>query len=526
MKSGHIFVFIFFLIFFTLGCVVFADYGMSTDENAERVTGLVNLKYIGTLFSDSVVNKLDPDNKIKNISEYRDRYYGVVLQTPLILMELAINKYFSKPSIWKLRHLMTFLYFFISVLLFYKFIASFFESRIYGILAVLLIFLTPRFFAESFYNIKDIAFFASYLAAFYFFYKYLATRSVKYTLLLSLFAALSSAVRILGLLFVFLAGCIVLIELLQKKEPMKSGIRSILLLGCSFVFFLILFYPASWHNPFAYFINLVKYMGNHPWSKSILYMGEFVSGQAVPWHYIPVWITITTPVPILAFFIYGLYKTIRQSILDIWHRQISNTTYVYLAAIFIIFFPVVAATTLNSTLYNGWRQFYFIYSAILIFTMAGIQSFYKTFIKGEKTLRIAGLMLSSACLIYALHTTVWMIKNHPYQNVYFNFLAGKTPYALFERDYWGLSLRNGLEYVVSHDKRGQIVLLRRHNSIIRSLDMIDEKDAQRITFTDNKTEADYFIDFYRSTPEQYTGPDEVYSVKVDNFKIMSVIKLR
>lgn len=157
-KALSIFVFIFFLSLFILGCMVFEDYGMSSDERIERQTGLVNLKYIGSLFSDSIVKELDPNHKIPKISSYEDRYYGVVLQIPLILIEPVIKKYFSPPAIWKFRHLMTFIYFFVGVLLFYKFTSSFFESRLYGILGVFCIFLTPRFFAESFYNIKDIAF--------------------------------------------------------------------------------------------------------------------------------------------------------------------------------------------------------------------------------------------------------------------------------------------------------------------------------------------------------------------------------
>jgi hypothetical protein len=531
MKTERIFVFIVFMSLFVLGCMVFADYGMSTDEIAERWTGLVNLKYIGSLFSNSIVKELDPDHNIPNISSYQDRYYGVVLEIPLVLMEPVISKFFSKPAIWKFRHLVTFLYFFIGVLLFYKFTSTFFESRVHGLLVVLLIFLTPRFFAESFYNIKDIAFFASYLATFYFFYKFLATRSIKYTVLLSLFSALSSAVRVFGVLFVLLAGCIVIIEMLQKKENLRKGSQCILLLGCSFSLFLVLFYPASWHNPFVYYFDLVEYMGHHPWGGSILYMGKIVSGHAVPWHYLPVWIAITTPVPIIFFFIYGLYKTIRQSIFDIRHNQISNKTYIYLGSFFIIFLPIVAAIAGNSTIYNGWRQFYFIYSAMLIITIAGIKSFYETSFNGKKKLSVAGLFLSAVCVIYALYTAVWMVRNHPYQNVYFNLLAGKTPYALFERDYWGLSLRDGLEYVLSHDNRSQITISCYPNQAIkRSLAMIDERDSRRITLTNNLYEADYLIDYYRnyylSTPDQYYGQDEVYSVKVDNFKIMSVVKLR
>ncbi|GAJ22942.1 unnamed protein product, partial [marine sediment metagenome] len=44
-----------------------------------------------------------------------------------------------------------------------------------------------------------------------------------------------------------------------------------------------------------------------------------------------------------------------------------------------------------------------------------------------------------------------MIKNHPHQNVYFNFFAGKNIKERFELDYWGLSYKQALEYVLEND---------------------------------------------------------------------------
>ena len=41
----------------------------------------------------------------------------------------------------------------------------------------------------------------------------------------------------------------------------------------------------------------------------------------------------------------------------------------------------------------------------------------------------------------------WMYSNHPFQNVYFNILAGKKFNERFEMDYWGISNKNALEYI-------------------------------------------------------------------------------
>ena len=518
-------VLIFFMLLFALGCVVFKDYGMSFDETYERKTGLVNAKYIGSLFSDSVGKKLDPNNKIKNIREYKDRYYGAILELPLVIVEPLIAKVFSKPAIWKFRHFMTFGFFFIGVVLFYKFISQFFKSKTLGILSALVIFLTPRFFAESFYNIKDIAFFATYLFSFYYYYRFLIQRTNKSARLLGLFAALSSAVRILGVLFVFFAGCVILAEIIQKRDTLKKNIVLLISLGLSFAFFLILFYPASWYNPPVYFYEVIRQMGQFPWDGAILYFGKVILAHEIPWHYVPVWISITTPLPILAFIIFGFFITIKHVIADIRIRKVTNDTYIYMAVLFVFIFPLTLMIAGSSTLYDGWRHLYFTYSAMVFFVVVGVRSFYMFFIRGKNVLRNIGYAILAICILHSGFTAFWMIKNHPHQNVYFNCLAGKNPSLYFERDYWGLAMKKGLEYVLANDPRSSISILD-DGPVTKAADMINTNDSKRFTFTENPALADYHIFYYRSTPKQEFEKGEVYFLKVDNFKIMSVLKLR
>jgi len=42
----------------------------------------------------------------------------------------------------------------------------------------------------------------------------------------------------------------------------------------------------------------------------------------------------------------------------------------------------------------------------------------------------------------------WMIKNHPYQQVYFNYIAHKDFNKNFEMDYMGVTNKNALEFIV------------------------------------------------------------------------------
>ena len=49
-----------------------------------------------------------------------------------------------------------------------------------------------------------------------------------------------------------------------------------------------------------------------------------------------------------------------------------------------------------------------------------------------------------------------MIKDHPHQNVYFNFIPGKNIQTKFELDYWGLSNKQALEYILKNDSNNVI----------------------------------------------------------------------
>ncbi|HPS48771.1 MAG TPA: hypothetical protein PKX37_09840, partial [Flexilinea sp.] len=105
-----------FIIFFVIGLLIFDDYGVTVDEPIERQTSLVNLKFI---LQDLLHKKLPEElSVIPELQSYKDKYYGVLLQFPTVLFEYFTNFRYDISSIFKLRHLWTFLNFYISVIFF------------------------------------------------------------------------------------------------------------------------------------------------------------------------------------------------------------------------------------------------------------------------------------------------------------------------------------------------------------------------------------------------------------------------
>ena len=118
---------------------------------------------------------------------------------------------------------------------------------------------------------------------------------------------------------------------------------------------------------------------------------------------------------------------------------------------------------------------------------------------------------------------------HPYQNVYFNRLAGEDMQAVkqrFDLDYWGLSYREGLEYILRADSSDTILVYGDTPVGVRSAAILGGDGERRLRFVQDPSEADYFLGNYRWHPEEYTLGEEIYAVKVGNAKILSVRKLK
>ncbi|MCH8319210.1 MAG: hypothetical protein IIA88_12080 [Bacteroidetes bacterium] len=124
----------------------------------------------------------------------------------------------------------------------------------------------------------------------------------------------------------------------------------------------------------------------------------------------------------------------------------------------------------------------------------------------------------------------FMIISHPYQHLYFNRLAGpdlKHVKNNFELDYWGLSYREGLEYILANNKREYIKIEAANFPGIGNKLILPSQDRKRIIYVNSENNPDYFISNYRFHPEAYTGfGDEYFSVKLEGANILVVYKYR
>ena len=158
-----------FFTFFIFCLFIVDDYGVSQDEYANRIHGFVTLRYLGELifpeFTSSVLgNKniqlLNTDYVGKSYGSYYSAFHGI--------LEVIFNVK-DKYNQFLLRHYFNFIIYFVSLIFFYKTLLVITENKYVSLIGFLFLALTPRIFANSFYNNIDIFFiYCNYFVLFLF----------------------------------------------------------------------------------------------------------------------------------------------------------------------------------------------------------------------------------------------------------------------------------------------------------------------------------------------------------------------
>ena len=429
------------IIYLILGLSITKDYGISYDELEYRQQGFIVLNHIGEKIFPEKTAKIKEERDLKYATF--EEYFGDVKNnfkiqhTVYSLIEyIFIKEAPEKKDIYILRHYLNFFFFFISIIYFYKILRIFF-SREESSIGMIFYFLMPRIFANSFYNPNDIFFLIFILINFYYAMLYLEKGKTKYLFLISVFTALAFNVRIIGIyVYLLFIGVYFLKNFFNLKN---FNLKFIFIQFFLTFFFIFLITPQLWQDPFYKFFNIflgqLKYSAINP---DILFANQIYEANNLPWYYLISWILISIPLTIIFFFFIGLIRIFNYYLLK---SAFKENLLIYFSFLCLIC-PIFANLIFKPTIYNGWRQFYFLWPFILIIAIYGINYFFK-FKLIYKKLIIGIISLSIIYLVY------WNIKFHPFQNVFYNSIA-KYLNLNFENDYWGLSNLKAYEKILEN----------------------------------------------------------------------------
>ncbi len=320
-----------------------------------------------------------------------------------------------------------------------------------GIITLVIMFLSPRFVGDSLMNPKDIPFAAGYIMAIYNMVAVLdrMPNPRRWNLVgLVLGLGIALGIRAGGLLSFGIFGMFAGLHFLLKNgglrafsnaQNLKKYALVTLGVAASGYLFAMLFWPYALQAPFKNpFIALSKFSELEVKIR-VLFEGVNMMSDKTPWNYALKWIGYTIPLAALVGFVGGLILLPRML------RRL-NPLWVLLA-FFAAIFPVFYVVYKNSVIHDGWRHLTFAYPAMVVCAAL----FWNELLKFFSEKKYAQWAVFGAVGLLCADAAAFVAANPKMPYVYFNPIVGGTAgaYGKFETDYWGISTRQGIEWLES-----------------------------------------------------------------------------
>ena len=520
--------FLLFLSYFLIGLFTFKDYGISIDEPYQRFSGFYWLNY---------VLSFTPFEELKNLVSYKlseikgftlaspvdHPYYGVVFDLPVAFFEVIL-KINDPKNYFHFKHFLNFTLFFIGSIFFYKLLLNRFQNYNVSLIGTIFFVLSPRIYGSSFFNNKDVIFLSLLTIALYYSFKSLDKINYKNLLLFAIFSALCSAHRILGIFLPVSFIIFYILSIISNSKNLKN-LPLVIFFVIFYFLFLVIFWPVLWSNPIENFISAFQYFSDHPLKLQLLFNGKFIFSNLLPYDYIFRWILISTPMLYIFLFILGYFQLLKRFFArlsnikdnmhfdDLWR---GNNEKKDLFILFNITSTIFYLVVFGIVLYNGWRHTYFV--NIFIIYIASYALYTINLNSKLKRFKNFNFNIIFVCLVFLVYK---MIIYHPYQNIYFNSFFNNKAHEKFEVDYWGLSGKKFLEYIIALEKNKKFIKVGTASflPLERSIKLLDLKDREKIMIVgQNYENADYLYTNFISEVDK--NIDDKYKIP-DNFNIIN-----
>ena len=461
-------------MFALAGAALVDDYGVSVDEWAQRKVAIRNLNIIRQ--GGALPFPRDEAFNWETVT----RVYGATVELPLLLVERALRLDDTR-QIHLSRHILLHFFFIIGGFFCYLLVYRLFNNRLLALLALLLFLLHPRLYAHSFFNSKDLPFVSMFMIALFLIHRAFRKDTVGAFVLCGVAVGLLTTARIMGLILL-----VAVIAMRGWDLLFAAGVaerRRVLLTAGLFLLAGGLAYyvatPYLWRDPSS-IARILTALFQFPAIIGQVFQGELILSTEAPPRYLPVWIAITTPPVVLLLALVGAAAVLAHGIsrpLAVFRNGNLRFGFLLLAGGTL---PVLAIALTGTTIYNGWRQIFFLYAPLCLLAAIGIHWLAANF--NRKTLRTGVYGLGGVGLVLVV---LQMLQLHPSQQVYFNLLVDRTtPEYLrsqYDLDYWGLSYRGSLECLLKEYPDLPLYLegLGR-NDLKRNREILPLADRQRI----------------------------------------------
>ena len=436
----------FFAVLMLIGLCTVGDYTGSYDELAEQGILLSNMKeYALALEKAGLSSEYWLELDVLPISQSVEKDHGISgyylygLLFPLLEEHETI-----RHTLWSV---VTWLWFMLGVWSLYAMARQLGMSPLLSMLAALVLWLSPRFFADGHLNNKDVVVLSLMLATLWRGLCLLQKPCVGNALAFSLVGAMAVNTKIVAVVaWGLIVICLLLQTLLQKRW---KDLWLATAAAASFALCYAALTPAMWADPAGFLPYLLSNAAAFArWSGRIFFRGASfqIPENPLPVYYLAYMMLVTIPPYVFVLWLIGQLSVL----CDFFRKPVAfmqNPRSLLLAAATGCWVAGMGAfVVLRPLVYNGWRHFYFTFAGGVVLAGYGIHVLWNWCRKHRK-LKTAVACVLALCFA---STAVGMILNHPNQSSYYNVLASRQT---METDYWNTSGTHALKRLMACEER-------------------------------------------------------------------------
>lgn len=526
---------LFFLVYIVVGSF---NAGISGDETLHMDHAENVYKFYKTFGRDTTASIVTPNNSMA--------IYGQVVDN----LAFALSEILGIEDGMQVRHTTTAIFGWIAML-FAALIAFRLGGRKYlpAIFTLVLFCFSPRFLGHSFNNPKDASLATAMCMGIYYMIIFLQNfPKVKKSTVIMLIVSIgfAIAIRVGGLLLVAYLGLFCLLFFIKQysikgifNQPnsklfwrmFKYGV--IIVLGGYIL--AVLLWPYALVAPIGNVVDTFKLMSHYTVSIRQLFESSLIMSSNLPWYYTPKYIYMTIPIAVIIGALIYLFTG--------WGKENRFWTFLLL---FCFVFPVFWIAYTAANVYGGWRHSIFVYPTLVILAGLGFNSLVNIISPKFKNKNIAykitkvGLIALPFLLLF--NPIKHVIKNHPYEYVYFNEFTGGIENMIgnYEMDYYYHSTREAAEWIMANADTASLKEGEKINVISFHLASVDycfrnHKDHFKCTFSRIYDMGDRDWDYgiftvtgmnpeWLKNPKTFPPINTVYTIEVDDTPICIVLK--
>ena len=512
-------------VFSAAGILVLDDYAVTSDT-------VFYQRPLAVMMLDFALGDADalPDD--------HNKFYGAAFEVLPLLVERVAGLDDTR-AIYLTRHLMTHLFFISAGFCCYLLAYRMTGSRLLGLFAMLLFLLHPRMYGHSYFNSKDLPFLSMFIIALFSVHWAFRKGTITAFVLCGAAVAILVNLRIMGVMLLpavlamraadlYFAG-----NWAERRRVMSGG--AAFALAAAGIYYASM--PYLWADPLDRFGELLTTLSSHPgqFVAYPLFQGEYFNAGELPARFVPVWIGITTPP--WALLLAGLgavsicWRAARRAGAALRNGELRFE----LLALGCAALPVAGIVIARPVMYDDWRQVYFLWAPLCLLATLGLRQVGNGL--GQALAPRPAMFLrwglAGLAAIAIASVVVTVVRLHPYQYLYFNFLVDRTaPENLktqYIMEYLATAGYEGYKYIMANHPGYAVNLTNTggYEGNNRNLEIFPESIRRRISFNRN-ADADYYVLFPNYMSKSHFRqidvmmPPVIYSRKMYNSTAMIV----